>query len=535
MIRINQIKLNIDHSEADIERKIRKLLRLKPTDNFEYEIVRKSIDARKKENLLYIYSVNVKLIDISESEVLLKTDSHDIMSVVEKKYSFAPCNYNKESRVVIAGSGPAGLFCGLMLARNGYKPAIYERGAKVSERTAIVNKFWETGILDSSTNVQFGEGGAGTFSDGKLNSAIKEKSGRIRKVLETFVEFGAPEEILYLNKPHIGTDILAKVIENIRNEIIRLGGEVHFNSQITDIVTYENKVKSVQINNKDFVECDRLVLAIGHSARDTFEMLFDKGIPMEAKSFAVGMRVEHSQELIDFNAYKGIKNDSLPPADYKLTANTAKGYGVYSFCMCPGGYVVNASSEDGMLCVNGMSYSARDGINANSAIVVTVSPDDYGTESVLDGMKFQRKLEKAAFNLCNGAVPYQLNEDFALGRTSTSYGKIVPQIKGNAMPANLREILPEFICESVIDGMKSFDKMIRGVNDKGLHFNMPDAVFSGVESRTSSPIRIIRDDTLQNIKVKGLYPCGEGAGYAGGITSAAVDGIKVAEAIAENI
>lgn len=528
MIRINQLKLHIGQDEKLLEDKIRRALRLKPSVKFTYEIVRKSIDARHKDRLMNIFSVNVTLKSINEEELVKKVADNNIMLTDSVSYSFPMPKFPKSSEIVIAGSGPAGLFCGLFLARAGYRPTIFERGASIHERTGIVNSFWETGVLNTETNVQFGEGGAGTFSDGKLNTVIKEKYGRIRKVLETFVEFGAPKEILFSNKPHIGTDILETVVYRIRKEIERLGGKVLFNSKITDINIVNGSIEGVRINNETEYPCNRLVLAIGHSARDTFEMLLARSLPMEPKAFAVGMRLEHPQKLINEYMY-GTDTDisKLPVADYKVTAKALTGHGVYSFCMCPGGYVVNASSEAGRTCTNGMSYSGRDGKNANSAIIVTVNPEDFNDNSTLGGMHFQRKLEESAYRLGNGAVVYQLNEDFCANRPSIGYGSLKPAVKGQIKPSNLRETLPEFVCESVIDGMKSFDKIIKG-------FNMPDAVFSGVESRTSSPIRMLRKDNLESTGIKGIYPCGEGAGYAGGITSAAVDGIKVAEAIAES-
>lgn len=524
MIRINQIKLSIKDSESNIDKKIRKLLKLNDKTVFEYTIVKKSIDARRKDQLMYIYSVDVILKDNDEFSLCKKINDNNIMLTNKSKYVFPEIG-NINQRIIIVGSGPAGLFCGLFLARAGFKPIIFERGANVHDRTAIVNAFWENGDLDINTNVQFGEGGAGTFSDGKLNTVVKEKAGRIRKVLETFVEFGAPKEILYDAKPHIGTDILRNVVMNIRNEIIKLGGEVNFNSMMTDIYVSGGTINGIQINNSQDYECDRLILALGHSARDTFEMLRDRGLPMEPKSFAVGMRIEHPQNLINNFAYGTNDTRVLPVPSYKVTAKAGNGRGVYSFCMCPGGYVVNASSEQGRTCVNGMSYSRRDSDNANSAIIVTISPDDFYKDDILDGVAFQRNLEEKAYIAGKGAVPYQLNEDFCKGIASTSYGSVTPHIKGKFLPANLREVLPEYLCESVIDGMKSFDKMIDG-------FNMPDAVFSGVESRTSSPVRMTRTDSMESIGIGGVYPCGEGAGYAGGITSAAVDGIKTAEAIA---
>lgn len=527
MIRINQLKLELDKPETKLKDIIRKHLKLNPNHEFEYEIIKKSIDARKKEQLMYVFSVDVIPKNFSEKEILKRIHNNNIMLTNREFYSFPNINCSKGQNIIIIGSGPAGLFCALFLARAGFKPLLFERGASVHERTAIVNAFWETGNLDINTNVQFGEGGAGTFSDGKLNTVVKEKSGRIRKVLETFVEFGAPAEILYDSKPHIGTDILEKVVYNIRVEIEKLGGSVFFNSQMTDIKVVDGKIQSITINNEEEYPCDKLVLALGHSARDTFEMLRNKDLPMETKAFAVGLRVEHPQSLINEYAYGKCNIKELPVPSYKVTAKAGNGRGVYSFCMCPGGYVVNASSEHGYTCVNGMSYSDRGGRNANSAIIVTVTPDDFYCNDVLDGVKFQRELEKAVYMQGNGAVIYQQNQDFIKGIPSVSEGVVIPSIKGIHRPGNLREVLPEYLCESVIDGMKSFDKIING-------FNMPEAVFSGVESRTSSPVRMTRNDSMESIGIKGVYPCGEGAGYAGGITSAAVDGIKVAEAIASN-
>ena len=526
MIKINQIKLSINASEEELKNKIRKLLRFNKNEIFDYTILKKSIDARKKDNLMYIYSVSVSINNINENKLVKMLNNKDISIYNEERYSFPEItDNNPHKRTAIIGSGPAGLFCGLFLARAGILPTIYERGLAVHERAKIVNAFWETGELDTSTNVQFGEGGAGTFSDGKLNSVIKEKSGRIRKVLETFVEFGASPDILYVNKPHIGTDVLSIIVERIRDEIIRLGGIVKFNSTVTDFYINNGRINGLRINDEYDEEFDTVVLAPGHSARDTFETLCKRNVHMETKSFAVGMRVEHPQSLINNHAYGKSDNGNLPVADYKVTAQSENGRGVYSFCMCPGGYVVNASSEENMTCVNGMSYSKRDGKNANSAIVVTVNPDDFGSADVLSGMYFQRKLESNSYIAGNGRIPYQTNEDFVKGIKSQRYGSVKPCILGKHKGADLREIFPEYISESIIDGMKSFDKIVHG-------FNMADAVFSGVESRTSSPVRIVRNEFFESVSVKGLYPCGEGAGYAGGITSAAVDGIKVAEAVA---
>lgn len=522
MIRVNQIKLGINEDPHKLRSKIAKLLKLN-NNEWKYTIVKRSLDARKKDNLMYIYSVDISIEGIDENAFVKKLNNKDIMLTNAEQYNFPKCIYNKDKKIIIVGSGPAGLFCGLFLARAGYKPVIFERGEAVEKRSQIVQDFWNDNKLNLSSNVQFGEGGAGTFSDGKLNTGIKDRTGRIRKVLNTFVEFGASPDILWLNKPHIGTDVLKNIVASMRAEIIRLGGEVHFNSCVTDLYFQDNKICGVRINDEEDYAADKVVLAIGHSARDTFIMLGEKNIALEAKAFAVGMRVEHPQSLIDAYTYGLSNREALPAADYKLTAHSRYNRGVYSFCMCPGGYVVNASSEENMLCVNGMSYSDRAAHNANSAIVVTVEPNDFGND-LFSGMDFQRKLERAAYIAGKGLIPTQLNEDFAHKRISKGYGSFEPCTKGSCNFANLYDIFPEFISESVIDGMKSFDKIING-------FNSPDAIFHGVESRTSSPLRILRDDSLQSITHKGIYPCGEGAGYAGGITSAAVDGIKIYEAI----
>ena len=448
---------------------------------------------------------------------------------------------NDEDRPVIIGFGPAGIFAALCLSRMGYRPIVYERGLDIKHRQEKVNTFWTSGKLDKECNVQFGEGGAGTFSDGKLNSQIHETTGRIGFVLKTFVEHGANNDILYANKPHIGTDVLAKVIVNIREEIIANGGEVHFGTKLNKINLRGNEKKQIDsielldiASGKIYTKITkRVVLAIGHSARDTFEMINNLGVAMEPKPFAVGVRVEHKQSMINENAYGAAANDpklKLPTADYKVTYKstcTGKERGVYSFCMCPGGFVVNASSEEDRLAINGMSYSSRAGENANSAIIVTVTPDDFGN-GVLDGMAFQRKLEEAAYREGKGKIPVQTFGDFDRKIKSTSLGSVTPNTKGDYNLSDLREVLPEFISDSLAEGIHGFDRYIKG-------YDREDTLLLGVESRTSSPLRIIRNDNLLSISIEGLYPCGEGAGYAGGITSASVDGIKVFEAIAKSM
>ena len=527
MIRIGQLKLQPDHTEKDLLQKFAKTLRIPEKEIVSYQIKKQSIDARKKSDLKYVYTVDITV--QNEAQVLKKQKGNSVSLVNEKPYIFQTTGKTKmQKRPIIIGSGPAGMFCAYMLAQHGYRPILFERGASVEERTADVEAFWNTGKLKPNSNVQFGEGGAGTFSDGKLNTLVKDSFGRNKKVLEIFVENGAPEEILYINKPHIGTDVLVHVVRNMRERIIAWGGEVHFHSQFTDVELVDGRLTSVTIQScaeSKKYDAETLVLAIGHSARDTFSMLYEKGLPLAAKSFAVGVRVEHKQQTINDSQYGKDSPYHLPTAAYKVTANLENGRGVYSFCMCPGGYVVNASSEEGHLAVNGMSYHARDGVNANSAIIVTVTPEDYGSEHPLAGMYFQRELEKKAYLLGRGAVPVQRFGDFCNNQSTKKLGSITPQIKGAYVLANIREIFPEEIASSLELGIKSFDRQIQG-------FANADTVLSGVESRTSSPIRIERNEQLQ-IENTGIYPCGEGAGYAGGITSAAMDGIKTAERLAQ--
>lgn len=527
MIRIGQLKLQPDHTEKDLLQKIAKTLHISERDVVSYQIKKQSIDARKKPDLKFVYTIDVTV--KNETQVLRKQKGNTVSLVKESPYVFkAIGELNMQHRPIIIGSGPAGMFCAYMLAQHGYRPILFERGASVGERKADVEAFWNTGKLNPNSNVQFGEGGAGTFSDGKLNTLVKDSFGRNKKVLEIFVENGAPKEILYMSKPHIGTDILVNVVRNMREKIIAWGGEVHFHSQFTDFELKEGKLQSITIvsnHTAHMYDAETLVLAIGHSARDTFSMLYEKNLPLTAKSFAVGVRVEHKQQTINDSQYGKNSPYHLPSAAYKVTANLENGRGVYSFCMCPGGYVVNASSEEGHLAVNGMSYHARDGENANSAIIVSVTPKDYPSDHPLAGMYFQRELEQKAYNLGNGAVPVQCFGDFCNNEPTKKLGSITPHLKGAYVLTNVREIFPEEIARSLELGIKSFDRQIQG-------FANADTVLSGVESRTSSPIRIERNEEFQ-IANTGIYPCGEGAGYAGGITSAAMDGIKTAEMIAE--
>ena len=538
MLRISQLKLPVTHTEEDLKKKIVHTLMCRTEAVQSYEIIKQSLDARKKPELFYVYTVDVKADNEKQLLKMLtrKKRAGNVQLHEAMPYVFpAGGNEKLKSRPVVVGCGPAGLFCAYFLAEYGYQPVLLEQGAPVEERQKDVEEFWKTGVLKPDSNVQFGEGGAGTFSDGKLNTLIKDPVGRNRKVLEIFVENGAPKDILYVNKPHIGTDILRTVIRNMREKILVWGGEIHFHTQMTEVLFTENtrRIRGIIYEDllkkeKEEIQTETLVLAPGHSARETFAMLFGKKVPMEAKSFAVGVRAEHPQELINHSQY-GDAKASLPAAAYKLTAKLPDGRGVYSFCMCPGGYVVNASSEEGYLAVNGMSYHARDSHNANSAIVVTVTPDDFESDHPLAGMYLQRKLESKAFVAGgeNYNAPIQRVDDFLNNRKSTHLGDVKPSIGPNYEFSNLNEILPEYVCTSMAQGIVKMGRMLHGFDDG-------DAVLTGVESRSSSPVRIMRKtDTLESVLIEGLYPCGEGAGYAGGIISAAVDGIKCAEKIIE--
>ena len=514
MYRVRQVKVLVE--DNDILKAISKKINVRTTDIKNYKILKQSIDARKKESIYYVYEV---VVDI---DIKLKLNN-DVLEYVEEKYEYPiPGTKELNNRPIIVGSGPSGLFCGLVLSRLGYKPIILERGEDIDNRINSVNTLWSTGKLNPNSNIQFGLGGAGTFSDGKLNTLIKDSNNRMKFVYEEFVSHGAKEDILYSYKPHVGTDILVNVVKNIKDEIISLGGEFRFNTCLTDINITNNKIDSIVVNNKDIINTDILVLALGHSSRDTFRMLNDRNINMESKPFAVGLRVIHSQDMINLSQYGEKYKDMLGSAPYKLTYKCSNGRGVYSFCMCPGGYVVNASSEENRLVVNGMSYSGRDSTTANSAIVVSIYPRDYGT-NLFDGVKFQEELESKAFNIGKGKVPIQLYKDFIDDKESDSLGSVDPNIKGEYTFSNLNSLLPTELNDSIKEAFIDFNKKIKG-------FSNPDTILVGVESRTSSPIRILRDDNFIS-NINGIYPCGEGAGYAGGITSASIDGVKIAEAI----
>lgn len=542
----------VSHRKEDLYEKAAHLLHIGKTDILSWKIVRRSVDARKKPELYFIYSLDVEVRDeeriwrnacgnghkgqmagknkgqITGKNGVQIQKAEDTGYCFPKVSPLPPC----AKRPVIIGTGPAGLFCGYLLAVHGFRPILLERGKPVENRQKDVEQFWKKGILMPDSNVQFGEGGAGTFSDGKLNTLVKDRNGRNREVLRIFVRAGAPEEILYEAKPHIGTDILTGVVRNMREKIIDSGGEVRFESRVTDLVIGNNAVCGVIINGMEQLETDSVVLAIGHSARDTFRMLYERKVPMDAKSFAVGLRVEHPRRMIDRIQYGMPENQYLQAADYKLTAQ-AGDRGVYSFCMCPGGYVVNASSEEGRLAVNGMSYSGRNGRNSNSAVIVTVTPADFEGGYPLAGVDFQQKLEEKAFRAGRGNIPVECYGDFKAAVTKEAkapsallreYPDFMPEIKGGWQFAPVHEILPEALNRAFVEGMEQFGRKLPGFSDSGVYV-------SGIESRTSSPVRIHRDESGQS-SVRGLYPCGEGAGYAGGITSAAMDGMLIAEKIA---
>lgn len=526
MLRIDGLKFNDHADEKALYLEAARIIRRDVSAVTSLKILKRSIDARDKDNLKFVYSVAVEV--KGESAVLKAGRSKKVARYEPVKYKlpqYIPDRAIKTNkpRPVVIGFGPAGIFASYALAKAGFCPVVIERGSRIEERQRQVKEFWEQGRLDLNTNVQFGEGGAGAFSDGKLSTGVSDREGRLNFILETLVRHGAPENILYDAKPHIGTDRLLKSVSSIRNEIITLGGEFKFNTCFTGFKERNGCLKAVLTDDGNDIECEYAILAIGHSARDTFKILKNSGISMQQKGFAVGVRVEHLRERIDVSQYGVHENMKLPASTYKLTYHARDGRGVYSFCMCPGGYVVNSSSEEGMLCVNGMSYSARDGINSNSAIVVTVEPKDFGSEDVLAGTEFQRRLERAAFKLNGGAVPVQRYADFLKRRRTDVFGEVLPQIKGRFEGADLTDILPEYMRADIAEAMESFGRKIKG-------FDSPDALFSGVESRTSSPVRILRDERFSS-NVYGLLPCGEGAGYAGGIMSAAADGLKCAEKI----
>lgn len=523
MLRLSNIKLKID-DEKSLKREILKKLRIGENDLKSYKIAKKSVDARKKDEMYFVYTVDVDV--LNETKLLNKMKNKGVNKSPDKSYSYVKKgDKNKDKRPVIVGTGPSGLFAGLILAQMGYKPLLIERGKSVENRVKDINNFWKTGSLNLESNVQFGEGGAGTFSDGKLNTLTKDPKGR--KVLEEFAKHGAPEEILYINKPHVGTDILRRVIINIRKSIIELGGEFRFNSKLTDLIIENNMLKAIEINGNEKIDTSIALLAIGHSARDTFQMIYERELEIHQKAFSIGVRIEHPQEMIDKVQYgKFAGNPNLGAAEYKLAAHFSNGRSAYTFCMCPGGEVVASSSEDGRIVTNGMSYQKRNKENANSAVLVGVGPDDFQGDHPLAGVEFQRKWESLAFKAGGGAyiAPGQLVGDFLESRASKEFGSVKASYKPGVKLTDLSQCLPDYVIETLKLALVEFDKKLDGFAHK-------DALLTGVETRSSSPIRIQRDEFYQS-NIKGIYPVGEGAGYAGGIISAAVDGIRVAEQIA---
>ena len=526
MLRLTEIKLPLGHGEDALAAAIARRLKLAPRDLLDFTIVRRGKDARKKSAILLIYTLDVSVKDEAGLLARFARDAH-VRQAPDTEYKLvARAPENPASRPIVIGAGPCGLFAALLLAQMGFRPIILERGKLVRERTKDTWGFWRRSVLDPESNVQFGEGGAGTFSDGKLYSQIKDPRFLGRKVLTEFVAAGAPPEILAEAKPHIGTFRLVTMVESLRETIEKLGGEYHFQSRVTDIeLDGERHVRGLMLASGERLAADRVVLAIGHSARDTFQMLADRGVAMEAKPFSIGFRIEHPQSLIDAARF-GKKSASLGAADYKLVHHASNGRDVYSFCMCPGGTVVAAASEEGRVVTNGMSQYSRAERNANAGIVVGITPADYPGD-VLAGVAFQRHWEERAF-VAGGssyAAPAQRVGDFLKGKASTTLGSVIPSYKPGVTPTDLSACLPDYAIAAIREALVAFGREIKG-------FDMEDAVLTGVETRTSSPIRITRGEDFQSLNTPGLFPAGEGAGYAGGILSAGVDGIKVAEGVA---
>lgn len=524
MLRVSGIKLTLEQDEADLKKGLLAKLKIKEKDLIDFHIFKRSVDARKKDKIYFVYTVDATV--ANESAILSKfAADKDVAAAPNLCYEYGkPGAVPLKNRPIIIGTGPAGLFAGLILAVMGYRPLLLERGADVDRRTEAVKTFWSTGRLDTECNVQFGEGGAGTFSDGKLTTLIRDL--RCRKVMEEMVAAGAPAEILYSHKPHVGTDILRHVVKNIRQRIISLGGEVCFNSKVTEILVEQGAITGVMVNDQDRIDTEVVILAIGHSARDTFAMLYHRGVKISPKAFSMGVRIEHPQSLIDQSQYKQFAHHAkLGPAEYKLSYHSPNGRSAYTFCMCPGGVVVAAASEEGGVVTNGMSEYARDAANANSALLVGVTPADFGSDHPLAGVEFQRQWESKAFALggSNYFAPVQLVGDFLEDRPSQALGQVQPSYKKGVTLAELKHCLPRYVVETLREALPEFDKKLTG-------FALRDAVMTGVETRSSSPVRIERNEQRES-NIAGLYPAGEGAGYAGGIVSAAVDGIRVAEAV----
>jgi len=523
MIRIRDIALPPEHNAHQLHFEAAQLLRVSNSKIRQLRIVRRSVDARKKPDVKIVYTIDVA-VDGNENKIL-RNSGCKRASLAKASYYKAPkTQLVSDKRPVVIGFGPAGMFAALILAMAGLKPIVLERGEEAAKRHEKVEKFFSTGQLDPASNVQFGEGGAGTFSDGKLNTGVNNP--RIGWVLEQFVKCGAREDILYDAKPHVGTDVLLTVVQNLRHRIIGLGGEVRFGAQVTGLRMENDTLTGLEVNGGEIIDCDRAVLAIGHSARDTFQMLHDLQIPMEPKAFAMGARIEHKQSAIDRAQY-GMENPVLPPADYKLVQHLEE-KSVYTFCMCPGGYVVAAASEEGRVVTNGMSYADRDGENANAALLVTVNPEEFPYEGTLGGMYWQREIEARAYEVSGSyRAPAQKVGDFLKGIPSTGPGSVRPTYRPGVHWCDLHDVLPGALTRAMEQALPRLDSNLKG-------FANADAVLIAPETRSSSPVRILRGENRQS-QVRGLYPCGEGAGYAGGIMSAAVDGIMTAEAILDEL
>lgn len=532
MLRINQLKLPLDYTEDDVKAAAAKVMKVQPKDITDVSLFRRSIDSRKKENVHFVLTVDCT-VNANEKKILKRCDKRRVRE--SEFYEYVPVELKRKSqfRPVIIGFGPAGMWCALTLARAGLKPIVLERGHDVDQRTKDVQNFWDNRVLNTQSNIQFGEGGAGTFSDGKLTTGIKDP--RTRKIFTDFVAFGVPDSILWDSHPHIGTDKLKGVVKNIREEVIRLGGEVHFGCTMTKLIIANNYIHGLSYVTEDGashdLETDTVVLALGHSARDTVEHLYDQGLTMIQKPFSVGARIEHPREFIDRAQYgKFAGHPALGAANYKMACHPPHSRGAYTFCMCPGGTVVNASSEEGRICVNGMSEWARDKENSNSAILVGINPESFPSEHPLSGFQLQRDMEGKAFEIGGGdyTAPAQLVGDFLNDTPSTHMGAVHPSCPTGVTPSDIRKVLPGHITDVMASALVQMGQKLKG-------FDMPEAVLTVPEARSSSPVRIVRGDFYECFRgdnvLGGCYPCGEGAGYAGGIVSAGVDGIRVAEAI----